>query len=65
MKFSKQAVRIFVQLRKVEFDKKLMTFLKHCLPASHVQISISFSKVYGTYEKFINRIKGIGQNFDF
>ena len=56
MKFSRQAIRKFKQLRQTDF--KIVTFLQKCLITDYVQLSISFLNVYTTFEDFIKRIQG-------
>ena len=57
MQFSKQAIKKFLQLKKIVFDKKITDFLQQCLLTNYVQLSIRFSYVYATFEDFIKRIQ--------
>ena len=57
MKFSNKSIRKFRDMKKITFDKKIVSFLEHCLVDDHVKLAISFSDVYDSFEDFISEIQ--------
>ena len=58
MNFSKQVVKQISQMKTITFDDNIAIFLDRCSVNNHIQISISFAKVYGDFDNFIKQIEG-------
>ena len=61
MNFSRKVIKIFGEMKRMDFDRNIVHFLDRCSLSNHIQLSISFSNVYGSLQDFFvaNQGKGI------
>ena len=60
MNFSKKVNKTFGQMKKINYDKNIVIFLRNCLLSNYIELSIRFTTVYGTLKDFLKDIQGKG-----